>query len=308
MTQNLQVLPAEITVFQRGWLSANNILFTGTGDMAVVDTGYHTDAAETVALVERALGDRPLGRILNTHLHSDHCGGNAALQARWPGAQTVIPPGQLAQVRDWDPVALSYEPSGQFCPRFRADGVLEPGTVTELGGRRWQIHAAPGHDTHAVVLFQPDLRLLISGDALWENGFGVVFPELEGEHAFGQVAATLDLIESLAPATIIPGHGKVFDDVPGALVRARARLAGFESDPVKHALHAAKVLLKYKLIEWRTQPLDDAYAWLSHTAYFQRVHQRFFGAVDQREWFEQLVQSLAQSGALRLQDRVLHDA
>ena len=132
--------------------------------------------------------------------------------------------------------------------------------------------------------------------------------ELEGEHAFGQVAATLDLIESLAPATIIPGHGKVFDDVPGALVRARARLAGFESDPVKHALHAAKVLLKYKLIEWRTQPLDDAYAWLSHTAYFQRVHQRFFGAVDQREWFEQLVQSLAQSGALRLQDRVLHDA
>ncbi|OJU92643.1 MAG: MBL fold metallo-hydrolase [Burkholderiales bacterium 66-5] len=308
MTQNPQALPPEMTVFERGWLSANNILFTGTGDTAVVDTGYHTDAAETVALVERALGDRPLARILNTHLHSDHCGGNAALQARWPGARTAIPPGQLAQVRDWDPVALSYEPTGQFCPRFHVDAVLQPGTETVLGGRGWRIHAAPGHDPHAVVLFQPDLRLLISGDALWENGFGVVFPELEGEHAFAQVAATLDLIESLAPATVIPGHGRVFDDVPGALARARARLAGFEADPAKHALHAAKVLLKYKLIEWRTQPLDDAYAWLSRTAYFQCVHQRFFGATDRRAWFGQLVQSLARSGALRLEDGVLHDA
>ena len=64
MKQNIQALPTEITVFQRGWLSANNILFTGTDETAVVDTGYHTDAPETVALVERAadrVGDLSLG-------------------------------------------------------------------------------------------------------------------------------------------------------------------------------------------------------------------------------------------------------
>jgi hypothetical protein len=33
--------------------------------------------------------------------------------------------------------------------------------------------------------------VLISADALWENGFGVVFPELEGDDAFAIVAATL---------------------------------------------------------------------------------------------------------------------
>jgi glyoxylase-like metal-dependent hydrolase (beta-lactamase superfamily II) len=50
-------------------------------ETAVVDTGYVTHAEQTLALIESVLGTRPLDRILNTHLHSDHCGGNAALQS-----------------------------------------------------------------------------------------------------------------------------------------------------------------------------------------------------------------------------------
>ncbi|GAO26306.1 beta-lactamase domain-containing protein [Alicycliphilus sp. B1] len=222
----------------------------------LVDSGYCAHAAQTVALVESGLQGRPLDRLLNTHLHSDHCGGNAALQARWPRLITHIPPGQWDQVQAWDPVALSYEPTGQDCPRFRADGRLMPGSELTLGGSAWQVHAAPGHDPHAVLLFEPRARVLISGDALWENGFGVVFPELDGAHAFADVGATLDLIEQLDPLTVIPGHGSVFGGVPAAIARARRRLAGFEADPIKHARHAAKVLLKYKLLEWQQAPLD----------------------------------------------------
>ncbi len=219
-------LPPEITVFERGWLSANNVLFHGHGATVLVDSGYCAHAAQTVALVESGLQGRPLDRLLNTHLHSDHCGGNAALQARWPRLITHIPPGQWDQVQAWDPVALSYEPTGQDCPRFRADGRLMPGSEVALGGSAWQVHAAPGHDPHAVLLFEPRARVLISGDALWENGFGVVFPELDGAHAFADVGATLDLIEQLDPLTVIPGHGSVFGGVPAAIARARRRLAG----------------------------------------------------------------------------------
>jgi len=308
MTDPPAALPPEVTVFERGWLCANNILFTGPAETAVVDTGYHTGAAETVRLVGQALGDRPLDRILNTHLHSDHCGGNAALQARWPAAHTAIPPDQLAQVRDLDPVALTYEPTGQYCPPFRVDAVLAPGRTVELGARAWQIHAAPGPDPHAIILFEPVSRTLISGDALWENGFGVVFPELEGRPGFADVAATLDLIGQLAPRIVIPGHGKVFFDVPQALERARTRLAFFRADPVKHALHAAKVLLKYKLMEWQSRPVDAAYAWLTRTACIQQVHARFFAAEDKRQWVDAMVESLVRSGALRLEGDVLHDA
>ena len=43
-----------------------------------------------------------------------------------------------------------------------------------------------------------------------------MFPELEGDDAFGELGDTLDLIESLAPALVIPGHGRLFADVPAA--------------------------------------------------------------------------------------------
>ncbi|MBP8225481.1 MAG: MBL fold metallo-hydrolase, partial [Acidovorax sp.] len=98
-------LPPDITVLERGWLSANNIVFHGRHGTAVVDTGYCSHADQTVALVHGALAGRALDRILNTHLHSDHCGGNAALQQAWPGVETSIPPGQAAHVRHWDAYA-----------------------------------------------------------------------------------------------------------------------------------------------------------------------------------------------------------
>lgn len=204
----------EMRFVQRSWLSANNIVFN-QGRTAVVDTGYCTEAAATVQGVRQALQGQTLAHIVNTHLHSDHCGGNAALQAAWPQVQTWVAPGQLALVQAWDPVGLSYAPTGQLCPQFRADGVVQPGATVQLGLRDWQVHAAPGHDPHSVVLFEPQRRLLISADALWERGFGVVFPELEGEQAFAEVEATLDVIEQLQPEWVLPGHGGMFSDVAG---------------------------------------------------------------------------------------------
>ncbi len=32
--------------------------------------------------------------------------------------------------------------------------------------------AAPGHDMGALVFYNPEHRILISGDALWQNGYG----------------------------------------------------------------------------------------------------------------------------------------
>ena len=308
MTHSPPTLPPEITVFERGWLSANNILFLGRESTAVVDTGYCSHADQTVALLDAALAGRPLDRVLNTHLHSDHCGGNAALQRAWSAAQTLIPPGQAAWVRDWDPYRLSYTPTGQECPRFRLDGVLQPGSAIELGDRSWQVHAAPGHDPHSVVLFEPGQALLISADALWENGFGVVFPELEGEDAFDAVGATLDLIERLAPRVVIPGHGPVFGDAPRALAVARKRLAGYQQEPRKHALYAAKVLLKYKLLEWQQIAWPQLLAWTEATPYFGMLHARHFADQPRGDWLRGLADDLVRSGAAVREGEVLHNA
>ncbi|MDB5914038.1 MAG: beta-lactamase domain protein [Ramlibacter sp.] len=291
------MLPQGVTVLERGWLSSNNVVICGRSAAAVVDSGYWTHAEQTVRLVEAVVGTRQVATLVNTHLHSDHCGGNAALQQRFPGVRTRIPPGLAEAVQVWDTVALTYQPTGQFCPRFTADSVLTPGSPVMLGDSSWEVYAAPGHDPNSVVLFEPDSRTLISADALWQNGFGVVFQELEGEQAFDEVAETLDLIEDLHPTTVIPGHGAVFSDVDAALGRARSRLAAYQAFPSRHAAHAAKVLIKFKLLELQRVQMDELVAWAEKTPYFRLVHTRWFADVPWGTWLSQLVEELIRSRA-----------
>lgn len=302
-------LPAGVRVFERGWLSSNNILITGEGGpSALVDSGYWSHADQTVQLVGHALGARSLDLLVNTHLHSDHCGGNAALQARYPGLETWVPPGQAPQVREWDPYALSYVPTGQFCPRFRADHLLMPGSTIRLGALDWQVHAAAGHDPHAVLLFEPQTRTLLSADALWENGFGIVFPELEGDRAFDDVARTLDLIETLEPSCVIPGHGPVFSGVDRALSTARKRLEGYVAAPGKHARHAAKVLLKFKLLEVQSFSDETLHQWAATTDILQMLQQRWERDIEPVKWIDSLVEDLVRAGAAQRMNGCLVNA
>ena len=300
-----------LTVLERGWLSSNNIVLHGApGEGAtLVDSGHCIHAAQTLALLRHALRDQPLMRVVNTHLHSDHCGGNASLQREF-GVPVTVPVGSFAAVQAWDDDALSYRYTGQRCDRFTAQAAMKPGEVVQVGTRRWQALAAPGHDPESLMLFDPQDGVLISADALWENGFGVVFPELEGIAAFDDVAAVLSLIERLPVRTVIPGHGAPFTDVAGALQRARTRLAGQRANPARHARHGAKVMIKYHLMEERSQPWPELRAWTVATPLFAAVWQRFAQreAASAGEWCEQLVADLAGSGALSVRDGVVWDA
>ncbi len=302
---------AGLTVLERGWLSSNNVLIHAAGDepgAVLVDTGHVNHAAQTLALVRHALAGAPLARILNTHLHSDHCGGNALLQ-RELGAAVHVPPRLAQAARDWDVQALSYGTTGQRCERFTVDGLLQPGEVVRAGGREWQVLQAPGHDPASVMLFDPSHGVLISADALWENGFGVVFPEIEGEPGFDDVAQVLDDIERLPVQVVIPGHGAPFTDVPGALARARSRLAAFIADPPRHARHGAKVLVKYHLMEEREQTLDALRHWAGATPLMRGVWDRVGRAQagTPGEWGVLLATELAASGALGIEGGVVRD-
>ncbi|HET7865457.1 MAG TPA: MBL fold metallo-hydrolase, partial [Burkholderiaceae bacterium] len=172
-----------LVVLERGWLSSNNVLIPDAAGATLVDSGHCVHAPQTLALVRQALQGAVLARVINTHLHSDHCGGNATLQ-RALGAAVVIPPGQAAAVAAWDEDRLSHRPTGQRCERFQAQDTLQPGALLRLGGRAWQVLASPGHDPDSVMLFDTTGGVLLSADALWEHGLGVVFPELEGRDAF----------------------------------------------------------------------------------------------------------------------------
>jgi glyoxylase-like metal-dependent hydrolase (beta-lactamase superfamily II) len=302
---------AGLSVFERGWLSSNNVLLHGDdGEHAtLVDSGHVSHAEQTLALVRRAL--RPgqtLARTVNTHLHSDHCGGNAALQ-RVFGAHTMIPPGDADAVSEWDEDRLTYKLTNQCIERFAYDALLHPGETLRVGTRNWQAMAAPGHDPHSLILFDAHDGTLISADALWENGFGVVFPELDGVGAFDEVGATLALIESLDARLVIPGHGAPFSDVGGAIARARSRLARFREDPSSHARHAIKALTKYHLLEVGSEPLRNLQNWFATTPIVDQVWRRLGQPEGSAPaWGQQLLGELAAAGVVVMRGNRVHNA
>jgi glyoxylase-like metal-dependent hydrolase (beta-lactamase superfamily II) len=298
-TLPMMIMPTGIQVIERGWLSSNMVIAVGRHNTAVVDSGYYTHAEQSVNLVRSVLNDATLNLLLNTHLHSDHCGGNLALQTAYKELKTMIPPGHAPHVSQWDPVVLTHTPTGQFCPRFQYQALLVPGAEILLGNQPWQIHAAVGHDPHSVILFEAETRTLISADALWENGFGVVFPELEGQSAFAEVNETLRLIEQLDPLTVIPGHGRVFAYSDEVLQRARLRLSAFTENPTKHARHAAKVLLKFKLLEVKNQAYEEFKSWALTTSYFELVRSQFFNNMPLSDWIDQMIIELIRSGVAK---------
>ena len=287
------VLPDNVHVFERGWLSSNNVLMLGRHETTLVDSGYLIHAPQTLDLVRHALKGRRLDRIVNTHLHSDHCGGNAMLQAHY-GSETLVPVSELDNVRHWDEDKLSFKATGQQCQRFSADGVLTPGDKLTMADLEWHELGASGHDVHSLMLYCPQEAILISADALWQNGFGVIFPELDGESGFIEERATLDLIASLDVRTVIPGHGAVFTDVAAALKRARTRLDFLSGNPVRNAEYAVKVLLKFLLLERQRMALDEVPPLFASLPIIQAASRRYLDKTPEEtaEWtIKQLVRA-----------------
>jgi glyoxylase-like metal-dependent hydrolase (beta-lactamase superfamily II) len=261
-----------LQVLERGWLSSNNIVFGRSGPCpaTVVDTGYDSHAPQTVGLVAQQLGGARLERIVNTHLHSDHCGGNALLQAA-NGCEVWVPEVSFAAVSTWDESRLTYQQTGQTCRRFAAHGALSPGGDVMLGGQRWQIVPAPGHDAEAVMFFQPDSRVLISGDALWEDRLAIIFSALGDAGGFAATRRALAAIESIEPRIVIPGHGAPFTGVAQALAASRRRLNLFEAAPERHLQYAARALTMFHMLEVRQVGHGELIDWLLKTPIFDHL-------------------------------------
>jgi len=297
-------LPASLHVLERGWLSANNILCFDGDQATLVDSGYVTHAEQTVELVRHALAGKSLTRLVNTHSHSDHIGGNAALKAAF-GCRIDVPTGLHAAIAEWDEDALLLSPLGQQSARFQHDGLIAAGSEIEMGGLIWQALAVPGHDMEALAYYCPDERLLISGDAFWENGFGVIFPELLGEaDGLASTQATLEMLSRLAIDTVIPGHGRPFGEVDAAFERAFRRVRQFRDNIEQLAWHAIKVIVSFAMLERRRIARADFPAFVLGLPFAVDVNTRFLSLSDER-LISGVERELLLVGALRLDDGMI---
>ena len=292
-------------VFVRDWLSANNVVLRSPRGHTLIDSGYGKYSALTLALVAspRGIGSDPLAEIVNTHCHSDHFGGNAALAARY-GCPIALPEAEVPIVERWDTAALLLDIADQHAERFHVDRAIVAGTTEVWGDLEWQVLAAPGHAMRAVVFFNPEHRILISGDALWENGFGFVMPAVMDPDALPATRATLDMIAGLDVRTVIPGHGDVITAPGPALDRAFKRVAAFEADESRVARHALKALLTFNLLDRRSMPLAALPAFVDNIAFYREVNALCFG-LSAQGLADLLVNELIKVGAVQLIDGTL---
>lgn len=256
-------MPSEIRFIERGWLNSNNILLVGGDGPVIVDTGHHADAYQTATLIEQqGVNPRKLALLVNTHCHWDHFGGNRTLRAL-SGAPlaTSAATADIFARNDRRAMWLSY---------FNVDTTPLPADVTwrdgdrvELAGLRFDVLAAPGHAPDAIVLYQPDNRLLISADALHEKDCGVLNTAVHGVEALDAAIATVERLRRLDLRVVLPGHGPPITAPAASLNALAARLARFKRDPEALAWHFVRRVAMAAVLEMQPVPRADFIATVS---------------------------------------------
>jgi glyoxylase-like metal-dependent hydrolase (beta-lactamase superfamily II) len=94
--------------------------------------------------------------------------------------------------------------------------------ATDLGA--WQVVITPGHAPSHVCLWQPERRLLISGDHLLGR-VSLYYDYGYTPDPAGEFLTSLDRVEALDARLCLAGHGRTFTDVQGHIAANRALVA-----------------------------------------------------------------------------------
>ncbi len=250
-----------------------NAWAVASGDGFVLfDTGMHQP--DSLSHLERALAMcnmrvEQCRLIVCTHAHTDHCGQAAAIVER-ADCEVLIHPNHLHLDRMLeDPeavmakrVEIARQSGVPEAPMRRAarqrssqgsgiSGPLEPhrdlldgvSVQTDLG--EWISYETPGHAPSHVCLFQPERRLLISGDHLLGR-ISLYFDYGYSPDPVGEFLHSLDVVQGLGARLCLPGHGRTFADV-NAHIEGNRALVGERLQSVREAL-AGRELTAFEIV------------------------------------------------------------
>lgn len=173
-------------------------------EAAIVDCGALFPQEEET--IEAFINDNNLKvkYILNTHLHLDHCFGNA-----WAAEHYGVLP--MAHEDDETLLARMGEQARMFGLPFevkteKLGGYLKDGDVLMLGNNEIKVIHTPGHSRGGLCFYIPTAGLLISGDSLFEGSIGRT--DLEGGSYATLIKSIQEKLMTLPEETVVyPGHG-----------------------------------------------------------------------------------------------------
>ena len=219
--------------------------------IVLFDTGYHEPGS--IVQLERALemcGLRveDVRLVVCTHAHSDHYGQAATIVERAGCELWMHPKYEHMSVDRQSPEStferrievarqsgVPEEPLRRFAEERKdhesgisaviaPDRELLPGVVVNTDLGPWSVYETPGHAPSHVCLFQPERRLLISGDHLLGR-ISLFFDFGYSPDPVGEFLSSLDVVERLGARLCLPGHGRTFTDVHAHIAGNRKLVA-----------------------------------------------------------------------------------
>jgi hydroxyacylglutathione hydrolase len=171
-------------------------------DCVVIDPGLEPEK------IVRHLEQQGLvpAAILNTHGHSDHIAGNAAVKRRWPDCPLIIGAGDAAKLSDpWLNLSAGF---GTPLVSPAADVTVNDGDPYEAAGFEWQVRTIPGHTTgHVVYLWEgQEPAVVFVGDVIFAGSIGRTdFPDGDQRALILGIRSKLFTLPD--ETILLPGHG-----------------------------------------------------------------------------------------------------
>ncbi len=235
--ENLYNIPLP-TPFPVG--NANSYLVTGK-ELALIDTGpFMPGVFEALSKKIDDLGFslRDIKKVFLTHAHIDHFGIlNQVVQAS--GAKVYTHQANVPFLTDYwgdwkrrsdyyvefyritgaPPEAVAgveerYSMVMKWAEGAPVDVALSDGDVVEIGDMPWQVLHTPGHSYGSVCYYQPDKKIMFSGDHLIKHITSNPIAEppqgdgMERIRSLAQYLDSLKKIENMDIDIMYPGHGE----------------------------------------------------------------------------------------------------
>jgi len=225
----IHVLPVQGNVYMLVGAGANITVQAGDEGVLVIDTGGAAQLTDKIVAAIRAISNKPIRHVLNTHVHSDHIGANEGIAALGStiasfgggGGNITLDGEQETRANGVAHENVLHRMVAEDIPfgAWPTDTYFVAQKELFFNGEAIQIfHAPAAHTDGDSIIFFRRSDVISTGDVFLTTHYPVIDAE-RGGSIQGIIAALNHILDLAIPAAkqeggtmVIPGHGRLCDE------------------------------------------------------------------------------------------------